>query len=319
MGGSGKSVLLRAAEATGRVYGLDPRAYDAAYVEGQLPVWWSIVGPGRWFDTRIEGLAHVPPTPSLIVSNHGGGTTALDAIAFTTEWYREFGTARPLHGLVHEMVFASHGLGRYFERCGALRARRDLAEDVVRSHGRSLLVMPGGDQEVWRPARDRYTVRFGGRTGYARTALTLGVPVVPMAHAGAHHTLHVLTDGRALVRRIKGFRSLARAEVWPVHLSFPWGLALGPVPHLPPPAALDYRLAEPIAPAGPATDTNVRDLDEAVRARIQGMLDQLREERHERERGVEQAARRLRDAVHSLRDLVREVRALDARDGVVAK
>src|SRR5690606_32637203 len=142
---------------------------------------------------------------------------------------------------------------------------------------------PGGDLDVWRPARHRYRCDFGGRTGYARTALELGLPVVPVAHAGAHSTLHVLTDGRDFARLVQLHR-IFRAEIWPVHLSIPWGLALGPLPHVPPPAHLDYEVGAPIPPLGPPTPDNVARLDARVRAEVQRLLLELRAQRRQRDR-----------------------------------
>src|SRR5690606_16269667 len=130
-----------------------------------------------------------------------------------------------------------------------------------------LLVMPGGDLDTWRPFTKRYQVCFAGRTGYARLALRAGVPIAPVVNAGAHHTLIVLTDGRKLAEKLR-LPELARASIWPVHLSMPWGLALGPWPHLPPPVKLRYRFAPAIRPedvgAVPGrepTDAQVEELD----------------------------------------------------------
>jgi hypothetical protein len=70
-----------------------------------------------------------------------------------------------------------------------------------------------------------------------------------------------------------------RASVWPVHLSLPWGLGIGPLPHIPLPARLRYCIGEPIEPeriSASPTDAQVRALDEQVRNTIQSMLDQLR-------------------------------------------
>src|ERR1700749_1055823 len=109
------------------------------------------------------------------------------------------------------------------------------------------MVMPGGDLDTWRPYSQRYRVRFSGRTGYARTALRAGVPIVPMANAGAHETLIVLSDGRRLAKALH-LQELARASIWPVHLSLPWGLAIGPWPHIPVAALPRYRIGPAVPP-----------------------------------------------------------------------
>ena len=63
----------------------------------------------------------------------------------------------------------------------ALHLLGPLAGRVLHEYGRDLLVMPGGEQDTWRPYHKRYAVNFAGRTGYARLALTWGVPIVPRA------------------------------------------------------------------------------------------------------------------------------------------
>lgn len=119
------------------------------------------------------------------------------------------------------------------------------------------------------------------RTGYARIALEAGVPVVPVANAGAHETFVVLSDGRRLAEALR-LPQLVRAHIWPVHLSFPWGLGFGPWPHLPPPTKLRYRFGPPIHPAEvgatpgqPVTEDMVAAFDAKVRAGVQAQLDVL--------------------------------------------
>lgn len=300
-----KSVLLQLAEATGRVFGVDPERFEPAFVEEQIPWFGRLFGPGRYFDTVVHGFEHVPTVPSLVVSNHSGGSTVIDGFGFVTQWYLHFGSRRPIHGLLHELPFASRRVGRYLERCGMLRASPEAAGIVLGALHRDLMVMPGGDQDVWRPASARYEVRWGGRVGYARTAVEHQVPIVPVAHVGAHHTLHVLTDGHELARRLKFVRALTRAEVLPVYLSLPWGISFLPLPHLPPPTLLEYRIAEPIEPPVSHSDAAVHALDVEVRRRIQAELDVMREADVEQRRlELRRAVRRLREGAESVRDLV---------------
>ncbi|HRG98734.1 MAG TPA: hypothetical protein PLR99_20925, partial [Polyangiaceae bacterium] len=85
--------------------------------------------------------------------------------------------------------------------------------------------------------------REGAPVEVAVDALEARVPIVPVAHAGAHETLRVLTDGHRFARAV-GLQRFARAEIFPVHLSLPWGLAIGPWPHIPLPTTLRYRFGE---------------------------------------------------------------------------
>ena len=95
--------------------------------------------------------------------------------------------------------------------------------------GHQVLVYPGGDVEAMRPFRDRDRLRFAGRRGYIRLALRAGVPIVPLVAAGAHATFIVLSDLPWLARAL-GVDRRFRLTVFPLALSVPWGLTLGPLP-----------------------------------------------------------------------------------------
>lgn len=253
-------------------FGADPTAYDPAHVKEVHATAHRFFGPGRYFGLSLNGMENIPDTrPVMLVSNHSGGTTIPDVWGLAVAWYDRYGPARPLHILAHELLFAIPGVARWLERLGILRASHDNARAVLRQ-GRDLLVYPGGDVETWRPYKDRYRVDFAGRTGYARLALQAKAPIVPIAHAGAHETFRVLTSGRWLAKAM-GLQRIARADVFPIHLSLPWGLGFGPLPHLPLPTTLRYVIGQPIAPGH-----DVAALDAAVRASVQQQLSQLQYE-----------------------------------------
>jgi 1-acyl-sn-glycerol-3-phosphate acyltransferase len=264
-------------------WGRDPAQYNVAAVEKTLESAGRLFGAGRYFKLDVRGFENVPPAPAMIVSNHSGGTTIPDVWGFLVSWYRHFSPARPIHPMAHDIILGLRRTGEYFSARGVLRADPETADAVLRRFRRDLMVMPGGDLDAWRPYTDRFKVRFGGRTGYARLALRAQVPIVPIANAGAHETLLVLTDGRRLAKALR-LDVMARAEIFPVHLSLPWGLAVGPWPHLPTPATLRYRIGSAIEPvplgAGEEpTEALVREHDARVRAAIGALLEELRVER----------------------------------------
>ncbi len=240
-----------------------------------------LFGPGRYFGLEVQGFNNVPAGPTMVVSNHSGGTSIPDVWGFLIAWYRYFGVQRPIHPMAHEIILSNRFTGVYFAKRGVLRGGPSIALRALRDHGRDLMVMPGGDLDTWRPYSKRYEVRFSGRVGYARLAIQAGVPIVPVANAGAHETLIVLTDGRPFARAI-GLHAFARAEVFPVHLSLPWGLAVGPWPHLPTPVTLRYRIGAPIPPPvhldpeRAPDEALVRAYDAEVQAAVQGLLDELK-------------------------------------------
>jgi len=263
-------------------WGSEPAHYDPAAVAATLRRIGRVFGEGgAYFPLEFVGWEHVPAPPTMLVMNHSGGTSIPDVWGFLAGWYRRFSPSRPLYVMAHEMLFATDASSRFLAARGVLRASPRHCVRVLREARCDVLVAPGGDRDVWRPWSRRYEVEFAGRLGYARTALACGVPIVPVAHVGAHHTLRVLTDGRTLARWL-GLQRLFRAEVFPIHLSLPWGLAVGPWPHLPLPVPLRYRFAAPVVPAtdGPAVaeEENVRATDALVRGAIQRMLDDFRAE-----------------------------------------
>jgi 1-acyl-sn-glycerol-3-phosphate acyltransferase len=272
----------RATEADASL-GRDPRDFDARYTGKIIDRMRLLFGERRrWFRVDARGWENVPDAPAMLVSNHSGGTSIPDAWGLGFAWHTHFAMKRPLHVMAHELVFSVPQVARVFAKAGVLRAQPELGFKVLTTWKRDLLVMPGGDVDVWRPYRERYKVKFAGRRGYARLALKAGVPIVPIANAGAHETLRVLTDGERVARFLK-FPKLFRASIFPVHLSFPWGLAIGPWPHLPPPAKLRYRFGKPIVPeplkkGEEPTPEQIAALDARVQAAVQSLLNDLEAE-----------------------------------------
>ena len=264
-------------------FGTDPGDYDERTVARALKVLDYLFGPRGPFPASFEGFENVPEAPALIVSNHSGGSTTLDAWGFGYGWYGHFGRGRVLHILAHEFLMTARWSAGLLSRMGGLRAAPGRAREVLDDWGRDLLVMPGGDRDTWRPWKDRHRVQFGGHRGYARLALRTGVPAVPVAHVGAHNTLVVLTDGASLARRLR-LHEIARIDVFPIHLSLPWGLGFGPLPHVPLPARMRYRIGAPVElpagwrPGAEVTEDHVRAYDARVQAALGSLLDSLARE-----------------------------------------
>jgi 1-acyl-sn-glycerol-3-phosphate acyltransferase len=255
---------------TAAKWGTDPRAYRPEAVASSLSGIGRLFGKGRYFELDVAGWGNIPASPAMLVSNHSGGTTIPDVWGFMFAWYRHFGVERPLHPMAHEMVLGNSVTGPYFAERGVLHGSRKLAMEVLTSHQRDLMVMPGGDLDTWRPYSKRYEVCFGGRTGYAKLALKAGVPIIPIANAGAHETLIVLTDGRPLARALH-LHELARTDIFPNH----W-------PHIPTPSRLRYRIGAPVLPPDTVppgeepSEELVRAYDTLVQAAVQGLLNELK-------------------------------------------
>jgi len=259
-------------------WGLHPERFDPDRVHEAMRWCARLFDSGCLYPVESHGFDQLPTSPAMLVSNHSGGSTVLDCVGMAYAWYRHFGTSRPLHFLAHEILLSTRLTGPFFDRVGVLRTSRSLAREVLSEHRRDVIVMPGGDRDTWRPWKDRHRVRFSGHTGYARLALQTGVPAVPLAHIGPHDTLLVLTDGERIARKLR-LHDLFRIDVFPIHLSLPWGIGIGPWPHLPLPTTLRYRLGAPIPlPCEPMADPPaelVAEYDLQVRTALQIQLDEL--------------------------------------------
>lgn len=247
---------------------------DPSLVEQVAPV--VKRGLGVYFRAHIEGLDHVPAGPAMIVGNHNAGITFLEPFAFAAEYYAQRGVDEPLRFLAHDAIAWMPALGPLLSRLGIVRATLETAREVL-ARGQKLVVFPGGNHEAFRPFRERNRIEFAGHKGFAALALESNVPLVPMLSLGGHNTFLVLTRGERLAHLLRADR-LLRSDAWPISLALPWGVAVGPVFHLPLPARFRVVLAPAIDPRAAVADVpperRVDALYERVVATLQAMMDE---------------------------------------------
>jgi 1-acyl-sn-glycerol-3-phosphate acyltransferase len=199
----------------------------------------------RYFRAEVRGLERVPPGAGLFVGNHSSGMLTPDSFLFGAALYRRFGIRECPYGLGHELAISLPIVHQIIVPLGAVRASHENAHRLF-ERGDKVLVYPGGDVESMRPYRDRNRIVFGGRRGYLRLALRERVPLIPVVSAGSHGTLIILDDLRPLARAL-GLDRLLRAKVWPLTLTVPWGVTLGPpLLYLPFPVRIWIEVLEPI-------------------------------------------------------------------------
>ena len=73
-----------------------------------------------------------------------------------------------------------------------------------------------------RPWKERHQVKFAGRTGYIKLAMSAGVPIVPLVASGAQSTFYVISDNQWLAKTLR-LDKMLRLKVLPLMLTFPWG------------------------------------------------------------------------------------------------
>jgi 1-acyl-sn-glycerol-3-phosphate acyltransferase len=231
----------------------------------------------RWFRPEVRGLETFPSTGgALLVSNHSGGVLTPDWNVLAPALYGKFGYDRPLYTLAHYGVFFTPfraSLGRL----GVIHASRENAEEVLHS-GAVVLAFPGGDYDAFRPTRSQNVIDFGGRTGYVRTAMQAGVPIVPAVSIGGQETQLFLTRGNWLAKRL-GLERF-RIEILPVTIGFPFGLTVFFPANMPLPAKIVYQVLEPIDIAARfGKNADVDEVDNHVRSVMQTALDRLGRQR----------------------------------------
>jgi 1-acyl-sn-glycerol-3-phosphate acyltransferase len=234
----------------------------------------SLVGPliRLWFRSQVHGLETFPRGGALVVSNHSGGMLTPDVMIFASAFYRRFGYERPVYTLGHDGLFVGP-LAEWLLRIGVIHAQPENAVKALRSGG-VVLVFPGGVYDSYRPTLTENVIDFNGRTGYVRSALEAGVPIVPSVSIGGQESQLFLTRGTWLAKRL-GLRRF-RSDILPVTLGFPFGLSMIVPPNVPLPTKIVTQVLEPIDVVGRfGEDPDVAEVDGHVRSMMQSALGRL--------------------------------------------
>jgi 1-acyl-sn-glycerol-3-phosphate acyltransferase len=237
------------------------------------------IGPivSRYFRAQVEDLVKVPPTGgALVVCNHSGGVFTPDVLIFAPAFYEAFGYDRPLHILAHYGVLMGPW-GSVLAQAGAIEASPENAAAALHSDA-VVLVFPGGDYDAFRPSQSANVIDFQGRTGYVRTAMDAGVPIVPMVSIGGQETQWFLARGDGLARRLGLHR--IRFKALPLTFGFPFGLTTVLPANIPLPSKIVMRVLTPIpVTAQFGENPDVDEVDAHVRLVMQRALDDLARKR----------------------------------------
>ncbi|MEM7592228.1 MAG: lysophospholipid acyltransferase family protein [Cyanobacteria bacterium P01_A01_bin.83] len=204
-----------------------------------------------YFRVETEGWHYIPNQQQvLLVGSHNGGLLAPDMIMCMYDWFRNFGTERLVYGLMHPHAWIINpALAKLAEKTGAIEAHPKMAIAAL-SKKASLLVYPGGVQDVFRPHSQRYKINFAGRKSFIKLALRHEIPIIPLISTGAHDTLIILGDFYELAQQLHqmGMPWLfdIDPQVFPIYLGLPWGVSIGPLPNIPLPIKIRTRVCPPI-------------------------------------------------------------------------
>ena len=144
-----------------------------------------------YFTPEFIGLEKIEAgKPALYVSNHTiYGIT--DWTLFMAEVYRKKKVfLRTLSDNMHYTVPVWRELVEYFgmvpgspETCSKLMENRQ-----------HILVFPGGGREVFRRKKEKYSLQWKKRTGFAHMAIQHGYDIIPVAQVGGDDTYDILAD-----------------------------------------------------------------------------------------------------------------------------
>jgi 1-acyl-sn-glycerol-3-phosphate acyltransferase len=203
-----------------------------------------------YFRVQTAGWEQVPEGQVMFVGSHNGGMAAPDMFMMLYDWFQRFGTERLVYGLMHPKVWQVYPpLAFLAERAGAIAAHPKMALAAL-DRKASILVYPGGAQDVFRPYHQRDQIQLGERKGFIKIALQRHLPIIPAVSWGAHDTLLVFANLYPLMQQLhaQGMPWLfdVDPEVFPIYLGLPWGLAIGPLPNIPWPQPITTRVGAPI-------------------------------------------------------------------------
>jgi len=230
----------------------------------------------RYFRSEVRNMERVPDGGVLMVGNHSGGLMPMDVPVIAVEFFETFGADRPLYCLAHDMLFTGVN-GPIMRKFGFVPAHRQAAHDVLTS-GAVTIVFPGGDYDSFRPTFQSSVIDFNGRTGYIRTAIKAGVPIVPVVSIGGQEAQFHLTRGE-WIGRLSPFRRFMRSDLMPLAIGFPFGLMPAGI-NIPLPTKIVTQVLEPIHLEKEfGADPDIDEIDDVIRGRMQDALDQLARER----------------------------------------
>jgi 1-acyl-sn-glycerol-3-phosphate acyltransferase len=223
----------------------------------------------QWFRIRMRGLDQVPLAgAALVVANHSG-VLPVDAVMLQAGLYADHPAHRNLRLLGADLVYEVPGLGELARRGGHARADPASAAALLAA-GELVGVFPEGFKGTGKPFSERYRLQRFGRGGFARTAISAGVPIIPCAIVGAEEIYPMIGNSRRAAR-------LLGLPYFPVTPLFPW---LGPLGAVPLPSRWIIEFGAPVATSGLAPDGNdAVDLAASVRDLIQARVDKLVAER----------------------------------------
>jgi 1-acyl-sn-glycerol-3-phosphate acyltransferase len=222
----------------------------------------------RYWRVEASGTSNIPQSgPALLVSNHSGALPFDGAMIVTAAHLRRDRIVRFLYDRFVERL---PPVAAFYRKVGGAVASRESALRLLDA-GECVLIFPEGVSGVAKAFGDRYRLRPFS-PGFARLALALDVPIVPVAVVGAEEIY-------PLVGRAEGVGRLFGMPYVPITPFFP---LLGMLGTLPLPTKWFIRFGKPIRLAAGDSEARwqqARAEAVAMRRTIQGMVLRLKARR----------------------------------------
>lgn len=216
----------------------------------------------------VDGLENLPGDGRfLLVGNHTqGGAEALLIPYFVR---REIGTrVRPLAD--RNFGNMRGPAGELFAAAGAVIGAPETARELMR-HGEPILVFPGGGREIAKFKGEEYTLRWQGRSGFARLAAEHDYPIVPVGLVGGDDVYRSLVTRESRWGRLSqglGNKLSGRSD-----MALPLMRGIGPT-LIPRPQRMYLRFGTPIATTKPAR-VSAEKWVATVKQKTQDSLEQI--------------------------------------------
>lgn len=216
----------------------------------------------------VDGLHNLPADGRfLLVGNHTQGGAEAFLIPYVVR--RQIGVrVRPL---ADRQFGQMRGLfGDLLAAFGGVVGAPETARELMR-HDQTILVFPGGGREIPKFKGEEYTLRWQGRSGFARIAVENGYPIIPVGLVGGDDVYRSMTSrdstwgrfSQALSGRFGGRQDMA----------MPLMRGIGPT-LIPRPERMYLRFGTPIDTTTPAGVDATGWADE-VKRRTQTALEQI--------------------------------------------
>ncbi len=222
----------------------------------------------------VTGLENLPTDGRyLLVGNH---TQSAGAEVFLIPHFVRRTTGRPVR------VLADRAFGRWrgpaadvMAAYGGVVGSPDSVRDLM-AHDETVLVFPGGGQEIAKFKGEENRLRWKQREGFAREAVAAGYPIVPVRLIGGDDIYRSLVGRDSLWAKATGAINAALPGS-PPDMALPLLRGIGPT-LIPRPQRLYIGFGEPIPTIRPASANEaawVTEVRGATKESLEGILEDL--------------------------------------------